>query len=97
MNITEKMFSSPDIEAELSAAVRKRKHETQLTTFNKLQLMAADKLVQLDEFINLKVYVRYELFANKVKGIKFFRLLRQGQVPTAEAPTVSAPSGPRMP
>ena len=65
MNVSEKMFSSPDIEAMLSTAVRKRKHETQLTTFNKLQLIAADKLVQLDKFINLKVYVRYELFTDK--------------------------------
>ena len=44
-NISEKMFSSLDIEVEISAAVRKRKHETQLATFNKLQLIAADKLV----------------------------------------------------
>ena len=53
--MTEKMFSSPDIEVELSAAVRKRKHKTQLAIFNKLQLIADDKLVQLDEFINLRI------------------------------------------
>ena len=91
------MFSSPELKAELSAAVRKRKRESQLTTFNKLQLMAADKLVQLDEFINLEVGVRYELFAEKVKGIKFSRLLRQGQGPSAQAPTVEALSAPRLP
>ena len=52
------MFSSPDIEAEFSTAMRKRRHETQLVMFNKLQALAADKLVQLDEFIGLNVYVR---------------------------------------
>ena len=35
-NVTEKMFSSPDIEIELSTQVRKKRHETQLTVFNKL-------------------------------------------------------------
>ena len=57
MEVSEKMFSSPELEAELSAVVRKRKRESELTTFNKLQLMAADKLVQLDEFISLEVSV----------------------------------------
>ena len=43
-NVTERMFSSPDIEAELSVAMRKRRHETQLATFNKMQTLAAEKL-----------------------------------------------------
>ena len=43
-NTSVKIFSSPDIEAELSATVRKKRHETQLMTFNKLQALAADKL-----------------------------------------------------
>ena len=43
-NMSVKIFSSPNIEAELSAAVRKKRHETQLVTFNKLQALAADKL-----------------------------------------------------
>ena len=91
------MFSSPDIEAELSATVRKRRHETQLITFNKLQALASNKLVQLDKFIGLQVYVRYELFLEKVKGIKFSHLLYQGQGPTPEGPSTSAPSVPRKP
>ena len=65
-NVLVKMFFSPDI-------------ETQLVTFNKLQALAADKLVQLDDFMGLQVYVRYELFTEKVKAIKFSCLLQQGQ------------------
>ena len=83
-NVLVEMFSSPVI-------------ETQLVIFNKLQALAADKLVQLDNFIGLQVYVRYELFAEKVKGIKFSRLLQQGQGPSFEAPTTSAPSAPQTP
>ena len=70
-NTSVKIFSLPIIEADLSAAVRKKRHETQLLTFNKLQELAADKLVELDEFIGLNVCVRYEVFAERVKGIKF--------------------------
>ena len=51
--VTERLFSSPDIEAELSVAVRKKRHETQLVTFNKLQTLAAEKLEELDGFIGL--------------------------------------------
>ena len=65
-NVLVEMFSSPVI-------------ETQLVMFDKLQALAANKLVQLDDFIGLQVYVRYELFAEKVKGIKFSCLLQQGQ------------------
>ena len=96
-NVSVKMFSSTDIETELSTVVRKRRHETQLVTFNKSQALAANKLVQLDDFIGLQVYVRYELFAEKVKGIKFSHLLQQGQGPSFEAPTTSAPSAPQTP
>ena len=91
------MFSLLDIEAELCTAVRKRRHETQLMTFNKLQALPADKLVQLDNFIGLQVYVRYKLFAEKVKGIKFSCLLQQGQGCSLEAPTTSAPSALQTP
>ena len=87
-----KIFSSPNIEAELSTAVRKKRHETQLVTFNKLQALAADKLMELDEFIGLNVCVRYEIFVERVKGIEFSWLLRQGQGPPSKAPTTNAPS-----
>ena len=38
-NTSVKIFSSPNIEADLSAAVGKKRHETQLTMFNKLQAL----------------------------------------------------------
>ena len=66
-NMSVKIFSSPNIEADLSAAVRKKRHETQLETFNKLQALAVNKLMELDEFIGLKVCVRYEIFTQRVK------------------------------
>ena len=52
-NVTERMFSFPDIEVELSTQVRKKRHETQLTVFNKLQTLAAERLEELDSFIGL--------------------------------------------
>ena len=91
-NTSVKIFSSPNIEADLSTAVRKKKHKTQLVTFNKLQALAADKLMELDEFIGLNVCVKYETFAERVKGIEFSQLLWQGQGFPSEAPTTSAPS-----
>ena len=49
-NTLVKIFSSRNIEADLSAAVRKKRQETQLMMFNKLQVLAADKLMELDKF-----------------------------------------------
>ena len=91
-NVTERMFSSPDIEVELSVTVRKKRHETQLVMFNKLQTLAAEKLVELDDFIGLQVCIRYELFTEKVKGFEFSRLLCQGQGPSSEASSTSTPA-----
>ena len=50
IQVTERLFSSPDLEAELSVAVRKKRHETQLAVFNKLQSIAVEKLEELDIF-----------------------------------------------
>ena len=41
--------------------------------------------------------MRYELFPKKVKGIKFSHRLRQGKGPSAQPPTIEAPSAPRLP
>ena len=43
-NITVKLFSSPEVEAEMTQANRKRKREAQLSTFNKLQHLASTKM-----------------------------------------------------
>ena len=96
-NTLVKMFSSPDIEAELSTAVRKKRHKIQLMMFNKLQALGADKLVELEDFIGINVYMRYEIFTEKVKGIEFSRLLWQGQGPPSGAQTTDTPSTPRHP
>ena len=57
--VTEKLFSSSDIEVELSTQVRKKCHKTQLSVFNKLQTLATQKLEELDGFVVLQVEVRY--------------------------------------
>ena len=85
------MFSSPEFKAEMAVATRKQKCETQLSTFNKLQLLASKKILQLDEFISLEIRVRYELFVDKVKGVELAWMLRQVQGPSTQAPTREAP------
>ena len=97
INVTEKLFSSPDIEVELSTQVRKKRHETQLSVFNKLQTLAAEKLEELDSFIGLQVDVHYELFTERVKGVEFSRLLRQGASPSSETHSTGAPATSQTP
>ena len=57
-NVTEKLFSSHEVKAEMSAANRKCKREGQLSTLNKPQLLALEKFLQLDKFITLEIGVR---------------------------------------
>ena len=73
--VTEKLFASPDIEVELSTQVRKKRHETQLSVFNNLQTLAAQKLEDLDGIVGLQVDIRYQIFTERVKGVEFSRLL----------------------
>ena len=54
---SEKLFSNPEIEAELSGPVRKKQHNTQLSTFNRLQNDAVRKLHELEEFVGMQVDV----------------------------------------
>ena len=42
--VSEKIFSSPQLEIELSSQVRKKRHEHQLAVFSKLQTAAMTKL-----------------------------------------------------
>ena len=95
--VTERLFSSPDIETELSVTVRKKRHETQLTVFNKLQTLTAEKLEELDSFIGVQVYIRYEIFTERVKGVEFSRLLCQGTGPSSVAPSTNTPAVSRTP
>ena len=59
---SEKLFSHPEIKAELSGPVRKKRHDTQLSTFNRLQNDAVRKLHELEEFFDMQVDVRFDKF-----------------------------------
>ena len=66
--ISEKLFSHPEIEAEMSGPTRKKQHDKQLGAFNKLQEEAVEKMQELDEFITYQVELRFDEFKEKVKG-----------------------------
>ena len=83
--VTEKIFSSPEFEVELSSQVRKKCHEHQLGVFNKLQTTAMMKLQELDEFVGLQVDVRFHEFSQKVRGIRFNWLMKEGFAPSTQA------------
>ena len=70
-SISEKLFSSLEVEAEMTQANRKQKHEAQLSTFNKLQHLASAKMLQLDEFLIMDCAIRYKEFMDKVNRVKF--------------------------
>ena len=92
--VTEKLFSSPDIEVELSTQVRKKCHKTQPSVFNKLQTLAAEKLEELDGFVGLQVDVCYQMFTEHVKGVEFSRLLCEGSGPSSQTHSIGAPAPP---
>ena len=48
---TVSMFSNPQLELELSAALRKKRHEHQEAVFRKLHAAAMAKLEELDDYI----------------------------------------------
>ena len=93
--VTEKLFSSPDIKVELSTQVRKKCHETQLSVFNKLQTLAAEKLEELDGFVGLQVDIQYQMFTEHVRGVEFSRLLREGSGHSSQTHSTGAPAPPR--
>ena len=89
---SEKLFSHPEIEAELSGPMRKKQHDKQLSAFNRLQNDAVMKLHKLDEFLTYQVELRFDKFKEKVKGVEFSRLLREGSAPsTMTGPAAAAP------
>ena len=88
---SEKLFSNPEIKAELSGPVRKKQHDTQLSVFNRLQNDAVRKLHELEEFIGMQVDVRFDEFKERVKGVEFSRLLREGSTPSTQAGPTAAP------
>ena len=88
---SEKLFSNPEIKAELSGPVRKKRHDTQLSAFNRLQNDAVRKLQELEGFVSMQVDVRFDEFKEKVKGVEFSRLLREGSTPSTVAGPAAAP------
>ena len=53
------MFSNPPLELELSAALRKKRHEHQEVVFRKLHAAAMAKLEELDDYIGDQVDIRF--------------------------------------
>ena len=88
---SEKLFSHPEIEAELSGPLRKKQHDKQLGAFNKLQNEAVEKMQELDEFITYQVELRFDEFKEKVKGVEFSRLLREGYASSTMPDQSAAP------
>ena len=62
--------------------MRKKRQEHQLAVFSKLQTAAMGKLRHIDEFVGLQVDVRFHEFSEKVKGIEFNRLMKEGSAPS---------------
>ena len=87
--MTAKLFSNPEVEADMSGPNKKSARAKQLTTFNKIQEQAVEKFQQLEDFIMYQVQLRFDNFKMKVKGMELSRLLRQGQAPY---PTPDQPS-----
>ena len=73
--VTETMFSSPELEAEMSQVNRKQKRETQKSTFDKLQALASVKIIELDQFMQVECDIHYKEFVEKVKGVELSRFL----------------------
>ena len=94
--MNEKLFSHPEIVAEMSAPNKKKQRDKQLAAFNKIQEQAVVKLQELDDFITYQVELRFDDFKVKVRGVEFSRLLREGQAPSA-APGPSAAPPPALP
>ena len=57
-----------------------------------MQNNAVMKMHKLDEFITYQVELRFDEFKEKVKGVKFSRLLREGSAPsTMTGPAAALP------
>ena len=81
--MNEKLFSHPEVKADMSAPNKKMLRAKQLAAFNKIQEQAVGKLQQLEDFITYQVELRFDNFKVKVRGVELSRLLRQGQAPSA--------------
>ena len=84
------MFSTPELETDLSAQVRKKRHEGQETAFRKLNAAATAKLEELDDFVSDQVDIRFKAFCERIRGAELNTLMREGQGPSQGAPNPSA-------
>ena len=72
---TAAMFSNPQLEAELSATIRKKRHELQESVFRKLHAAAMAKLEELDDYICDQVDIRFQTFCERMRGSELNTLL----------------------
>ena len=93
--INVKLFSNPEIKADLSVPNKKLAQAKQLSTFNKIQEQSVEKLQQLEDFITYQVQLRFDNFKAKVRGVELNRLLRQDQAPHAIPDQLGAQPAPR--
>ena len=90
------MFSNPQLETELSATLRKKRHELQELVFRKLHAAAAAKLEELDDYVSDQVDIRFKTFCERIRGSELNILMREGQGPSQQAPNPSAPPPQRV-
>ena len=60
------MFSNPPLELELSAALRKKRHEHQEVVFRKLYAAAMARLEEIDDYIAHQVDIRFKTFCERI-------------------------------
>ena len=48
-NISEKLFSSPDVEAKMTQSSRKWRRDNQKSTFDRLEHLASEKILELEK------------------------------------------------
>ena len=68
--MNEKLFSHPEVEADMSAPNKKIVWAKQLATFNKIQEQAVEKMQQLEDFIT------YQVVHSQPPAPRFTSLLR---------------------
>ena len=73
------MFSNPELETDLSAALRKKRHEGQEIVFRKLHAAAAVRLEELDDFVSDQVDIRFKTFCERIRGAELNILMREVQ------------------
>ena len=74
----DQVFSLPTAEQEETDAMRKRKRLRRVDAFEKLRLLAFDKVRELDNNVTVEIEERYEWYLAKIGDIEVDRLLKSG-------------------